>query len=125
MHLLKLLPATVFATLVACAGTTGTDSGSAAVPITTEAEFRSAIVGKTIGFNGNTLVINPDNTVSGPWDGQGITGTWYWEDQFWCRDISIGGNDLGVDCQTWTFDGSTARVTRDRGNGNGFDYTVG
>ncbi len=107
-----------------CAGTTAPDTSAEPVILTTEAAFRAAIVGKTMGFDGSTFTVNADNTVSGPWDGSGITGTWSWEDPYWCRDIAIGGVDRGSDCQIWAVSGSSATVTRDRGNGSSFTYSL-
>ncbi|WP_224824943.1 hypothetical protein [Cognatishimia sp. MH4019] len=92
--------------------------------VTTEAQFRETLVGRTLTFEGKSLVVNADGTISGPWDGQGITGTWTWNDGAVCRDAKIGSRVLAPDCQVWTLDGSTAIVTRDRGNGASFVYTI-
>ena len=124
MTFTKMLSIAALTTLTACAGTTTPPATGTATTITTEAAFRSTLVGKTIGFAGNTFVINADNTVSGPWDGTGITGTWSWEDQYWCRDIAIGGTARNPDCQIWTVEGTSATVTRDRGNGSSFTYSI-
>ncbi len=92
--------------------------------VTTEAQFRETIVGRTLTFEGKSLVVNADGTISGPWDGQGITGTWNWSDGAMCRDGRIGSRVLAPDCQVWELDGSSATVTRDRGNGASFVYTI-
>lgn len=116
----------LFATVCmsACSGTTAVDATSGTTALTTEAAFRQAIVGKTLTFNGSSLTINADNTISGPWDGSGITGTWYWDDAYWCREVAVGGVERGLDCQAWTTTGSEATFTRDRGNGNSATYTL-
>ena len=118
----KSLIAAAIMGLSACAGTAPTESGSTA--LTTEAAFRTAIVGKTLTFAGNTLTINADNTISGPWDGSGIIGTWYWDDAYWCREVAVGGVERGLDCQAWTTTGTEATFTRDRGAGNSATYTL-
>ncbi len=110
--------------LSACMETDGGTLASADGALTTRAAFDSAIVGKTLNFNGNRMVINADGTISGPWDGSGITGTWRWSFGSWCREIAIGGVDRGPDCQNWSVDGNVATVTRDRGNGSSFRYTI-
>ena len=116
------------ALIFALSGCLEADVASQAGPrtITTEADFRSTIVGNTVTFGDNaSIVVNADGTVSGPWDGSGVTGTWEWEDSFWCRDVAIGCRELGRDCQVWIVDGAVATVTRDKGNGRTFEYTIG
>ncbi|MEO0485579.1 MAG: hypothetical protein AAF092_06680 [Pseudomonadota bacterium] len=93
--------------------------------ITSEAAFRSAIVGRELTFKANRFTINADGTFSGPWDGNGISGTWVWEDGAFCREGVAGARVLDRDCQTWAVNGATATVTRDRGAGPSFDYTIG
>lgn len=114
-------------TLAGCMETSSmaTDaSAPTATTIQTEAEFRTAIVGKTLTFNGNSFSVNADGTLSGPWDGSGITGTWNWDNGAMCREARIGTRQLDPDCQTFAVEGSTATVTRDRGAGQSFDYTI-
>jgi len=92
--------------------------------ITTEAQFREVIVGKTLNFNGNTFAYNRDGTLSGPWDGQSIRGNWTWEDGAVCRTASIGSRVLAPDCQLWVVEGSSATFTRDRGAGESNVYQI-
>jgi hypothetical protein len=103
------------------AAMTGADDGQA---ITTEAQFRDFVVGKTLSFQGNTFAFNSDGTLSGPWDGQGITGDWTWENGASCRSGAIGSRVLDRDCQIWVVQGSSATVTRDRGAGGSFVYVI-
>ena len=123
-----LLITAAFATLAGCMEPATPVSAPAAEPIaaaiTEEAAFRSAIVGKTLGFNGNTFTVNADGTFSGPWDGGGISGTWTWENGAFCREGKTATRTLDLDCQTWAVDGNVATVTRDRGAGQSFDYTI-
>ncbi|KQI70541.1 hypothetical protein AN191_17690 [Loktanella sp. 5RATIMAR09] len=99
----------------------GADASQA---ITTEAQFREAVVGKTLTFQGNTFAFNDNGTLSGPWDGRGITGNWTWENGAACRRGAIGSRVLELDCQVWVVEGSTATVTRDRRNGASFVYEI-
>lgn len=92
--------------------------------IASEAQFRSEIVGKTLSFEGNSFTFAADGTISGPWDGQGIRGTWNWDNGAVCREASIGPRVLDPDCQTFSVDGTTATVTRNRGAGRSFDYSI-
>ncbi|MEL7301588.1 MAG: hypothetical protein AAFM92_14500 [Pseudomonadota bacterium] len=123
-----LRPSLIAASLAALAGCMETgsagESAPAGVAITSEAEFRSAIVGRELGFNGNTFTVNADGTFSGPWDGNGISGTWSWENGAFCRTGRAGTRVLERDCQAWAVNGNTATVTRNRGAGTSFDYTI-
>lgn len=113
--------------LVACVetGDMAADMAGDAKAITTEAAFRDTVVGKTVTFDGNSLIINSNGTVSGPWDGSGISGTWNWDGAYWCRVVTIGDGDARPeDCQQWVINGNVATVTRDRGNGASFDYII-
>lgn len=119
-----LLITTAFALLAGCMEPGTTTSAAGVGAITDEAQFRSAIVGKTLEFNGNTFTVNADGTFSGPWDGNGISGTWTWENGAFCRAGRAGSRTLDRDCQTWAVNGNVATVTRDRGAGSSFDYTI-
>lgn len=87
--------------------------------IKSEAEFVSAFAGKTlVDENGGTYVIEADGTMSGKApNGNKIRGAWQWSGRFWCRNVVVGTNELGTNCQTWEVDGSNYRVTRDKGRG--------
>ncbi|MEL6690191.1 MAG: dihydrodipicolinate reductase [Pseudomonadota bacterium] len=119
-----LLITAAFATLAGCMEPATPVSAPASAAITEEAAFRSAIVGKTLDFNGSTFTVNANGTISGPWDGSGISGTWTWEDGAFCREGQVGARVLELDCQTWAVNGNVATVTRDRGAGQSFDYTI-
>lgn len=113
--------------LSACAMETGemADKPTASAGlITSEAAFRSAIVGKTLTFEGSSFTANADGTISGPWNGEGISGTWAWDDGAWCREATIGSRVLDPDCQTFELTDEGVLVTRDRGAGNSFTYTI-
>jgi len=121
----KIVPATaIIFSLTACMNSEDTMTEKSAMALTTEQAFRDAVVGKTLDFKSNTLVINGDGTISGPWDGSGISGTWEWRDGAWCRIVSIGGEARPEDCQIWSIEGNQATFVRDRGNGGSATYTI-
>lgn len=114
------------ASLAGCAETpqTAPEATTPQLAIQEEAEFRATIVGKTLTFQGNSLTVNADGTLSGPWDGSGIQGTWVWDNGAMCREASIGTRELDPDCQTFVVNGSTVTVTRNRGAGQSFEYSI-
>ena len=121
----KILSAVALATtLTGCLESDDAMMDMAGMSLTTEQAFREAVVGKTLEFMGNTMVINGDGTISGPWDGRGITGSWEWRDGAWCRIVAIGSEERPEDCQLWSVDGNKATFTRDRGNGVSATYTI-
>ncbi|NRB00180.1 MAG: hypothetical protein HRU32_10220 [Rhodobacteraceae bacterium] len=90
--------------------------------IADEETFRNAIVGKEIQLaDGASMTINPDNTISGAVDGVEATGTWSFEDGFWCRTITLG-DIFTEDCQLWVVDGDRLIITRDRGEGQSYAW---
>ena len=121
----KFISGAFLALVAGCMDATEAEmSESAGLAVTTEAQFRSDIVGRTLTFNGNSVTFNADGTLSGPWDGQGISGTWGWDDGAVCREAAIGSRQLDPDCQTFVLDGDTTIVTRNRGEGASFTYSI-
>jgi len=86
----------------------------------------NAIVGRTITFApGQSFVISGNGTLNGSWDGAPLVGTYEMRDGFFCRTLSQGPRGPSPeDCQLFILDGNTISVTRDRGTGGSFDYTV-
>ncbi len=124
-HVTRFIALAGLGGLTACMTTPATDADGAAVMLGTQAQFEQAIVGRTLAFEGNTFMFNADGTFSGPWNGDGISGTWTWVDGAACREGRIGTTrTLDLDCQIWSVAGSQATVTRDRGNGASFVYDI-
>lgn len=46
-----------------------------------------------------------------------ITGTWRWDDRFYCRNIIVNAVALKPDCLTVSVKGNEAIFTRHRGKG--------
>lgn len=86
--------------------------------IKSEAKFRSEVVNrKSVNQNG-WVTVKPGGRVVGHIKGQGkIRGKWAWGNGLFCRNITIGKNALGQNCQTEHIAGSKLRYTRDQGKG--------
>ncbi len=90
--------------------------------IVTEEDFREVVVGVPIRLGPDVVfTINADNTITGDVDGREATGTWDFQDGFWCRKIIVE-QVFTEDCQLWEIDGETLVITRDRGRGESFRY---
>lgn len=109
--------------LVFCAVLTGAAlvaaSASAWERIQTEQSFRDQVVGHRLVVDGHGhAVINADGSVSGRWDNQRVRGNWVWHDGYYCRNLLIGGNETGTNCQKIEIQGTQYRATNDRGQGS-------
>ena len=70
-------------------------------------------------------VLHEDGTITGRFDGQKLTGTWHWEDRFFCRSVRLGEEDLGADCQLMILWGDQVIIVRNRGAGEQETYRLG
>ena len=66
---------------------------------------------------GIKLNVSPDGKISGRAFGQKVTGDWKWQGGYFCRDLYVGGDELGANCQLVQVNGNTVRFTSDRGQG--------
>ena len=88
--------------------------------ITTEEQYRAAVVGKRwVGINNasNWAVNHADGRLTGDVKDKKLTGAWTWEGAFYCRTAKWGEKDLGMDCQKVVLDGDILSVTRKKGEG--------
>lgn len=91
------------------------------VPISDENTFLALIDGKQLnhGFFGITLNVLENGEINGRAVGWDVTGNWEWQDGYFCRDLTWGGDPLGYNCQLVEVQGDTKiRFTVDRGAGN-------
>ena len=93
---------------------------AAPTQITTEKQFREIIVGKRAEYtksSANWATSIADGRLIGEWNGRKMDGTWWWEEPFYCRTLSVGGKDQGKNCQTVVIEGNVVTWTRDKGEG--------
>ncbi|MGJ8603196.1 MAG: dihydrodipicolinate reductase [Marivita sp.] len=92
--------------------------------IESKSEFVQLIQGKTLSRPLVRLQVNPDGQISGrgaTWD---ITGSWSWQNGFFCRELNWGGDDMGYNCQEVRADGTAMRFTADQGAGEFADFRL-
>lgn len=94
--------------------------------IKTADQFNAQLAGKKLtDEQGNVFVANADGTVSAKLkSGKKFSGSWVWNKKFWCRNGVLDGKALGTDCQVWEVDGSSARMTREKGKGKTTVYKI-
>ncbi|WP_439521563.1 dihydrodipicolinate reductase [Marivita sp.] len=92
--------------------------------IESKTEFVQLVAGKTLARPLVRLQVNPNGQISGrgaTWD---VTGSWTWQNGFFCRDLNWGGDDLGYNCQAVLADGSDLRFVADQGAGDAADFRL-
>ncbi|MDU8928740.1 hypothetical protein RXV86_15215 [Alisedimentitalea sp. MJ-SS2] len=95
--------------------------------IETSEQFNDQVVGRVITFSVGTTLIHADGTTEGsltkPQEVD-YTGTWTWEDGFYCRNLVIDGDETGVICMQVEVDGNNLRLIRDKGEGRAYSATM-
>lgn len=97
------------------------------VPIKERDAFLSLIEGRAlrVPLYGLTLNLTPDGQITGKALGWGISGTWRWEDGFFCRDMDWSGMEIPYNCQLVEAKGESAvRFTVDKGVGESASFRL-
>ncbi len=71
---------------------------------------------------GITLQVRPDGGITGRASGREVTGSWSWEDGFFCREMAWGGREFAANCQVVETTGDRIRFVADRGAGSAADF---
>lgn len=91
----------------------------------TEAEdFRRIIEGKTLTRPLIRLAVLPEGEIRGTGAAKTVSGSWQWQDGFFCRDLSWGDKALGYNCQEVRVNGQKLRFTSDKGTGDSADFNL-
>ena len=88
--------------------------------ISDRSTFMQTVGGKElrIALYGLTLNVKDDGTITGRAVGAGITGTWSWQDGYFCRVMDWSGYAIDYNCQLVEVDGDLIRFTVDQGAGD-------
>ena len=92
--------------------------------VESRSEFVQLVSGKTLTRPLVKLRVGSNGTISGKgatWD---VSGQWQWKGGYLCRSLEWGGDDLGYNCQEVKVNGSTVRITSDRGAGRSADFRL-
>ncbi|MCA1775513.1 MAG: dihydrodipicolinate reductase [Loktanella sp.] len=89
-------------------------------PVSDEGTFLSLLDGRqlTIRLYNLALNVTPNGQIAGGALGWDITGTWSWEDGYFCREMEWGGDPIPYNCQLVEVDGDLLRFTTDQGAGD-------
>ena len=88
--------------------------------ISDRATFVNTVGGKDlkIALYGLTLNVRDNGTITGRAAGWDITGSWSWEDGYFCRDMDWSGYPIEYNCQLVELNGDQIRFTVDQGAGD-------
>jgi hypothetical protein len=116
-----LIPAALFLTTAIPA------SAEDYTPIVEKETFLTLIEGRDLRLPlyGLTLKLSPDGQIEGRALGWGVTGTWRWEDGYFCRQMDWSGMEIPDNCQLVEARGDTnVRFTVDRGAGEAASFRL-
>ena len=82
-----------------------------------EDRFVSLVSDRALTRLGIKLKVSDDGKIRGRAFGRDVTGDWRWQGGYFCRDLFVGGDELGANCQKVEVKGNTMRFTSDRGQG--------
>lgn len=88
--------------------------------IADRATFMNTVGGKDlrIALYGLTINVNDNGTIEGRAVGSPITGSWSWDNGYFCRDMDWSGYPIEYNCQLVEVDGDRIRFTVDQGAGD-------
>jgi len=71
-----------------------------------------------IALYGLTLNVRDNGTITGRAAGWDISGSWTWENGYFCRDMDWSGYPIEYNCQLVEVNGDRIRFTVDQGAGD-------
>ena len=92
--------------------------------VTDRNTFVDLVTGKRLTRPLVDLQVSPDGQISGTGAAWDVSGQWSWQDGYFCRSLSWGGDDLGYNCQAVTAEGDRITFTSDRGAGRSAGFTL-
>ena len=95
-------------------------------PVTDKAEFLSLIGGRSLTnrLYNLSLDVVPSGQIAGTALGWDVTGTWSWQNGYFCREMAWGGDPIPYNCQLVEVAGSDMRFTTDQGAGESASFRL-
>jgi len=95
--------------------------------ISDRTDFVKTVSGKELrlGMLGISLQVEPDGEIKGSALGWDVTGTWEWQDGYFCREMDWSGYPIPKNCQLVEARGAEEiRFTVDKGAGDSASFTL-
>lgn len=99
-------------------------AGSGKKAIETEQEFRDVIVERRLSNKHGYSMVHEDGTLTGKFGDRDMTGTWSWEDKYFCRTAKLGSKKFPLNCQAVTVSGDKVTFRRNKGLGKRSKYRL-
>ncbi len=115
----------VFALLILTAA-----AGSAAAqdyqPVTDQDEFLALIGDRSLTnrLYQLSLDVTADGQITGSAVGWQVTGSWSWQQGYFCREMNWGGDAIPYNCQLVEVAGDQMRFTTDQGAGDSASFRL-
>jgi hypothetical protein len=96
-------------------------------PVSDLPQFLSLVEGRELrlGLFGLSIKVLPDGQIEGAALGDPITGSWAWQDGFFCREMDWGGTEIPYNCQLVEARGDDVlRFTVDQGAGDSAEFNL-
>jgi len=110
------------ATVVVTLGTSAVAQGFQVV--TDETRFVQLVDGRQLTRLGIQLNVSPNGGIQGRAFGMKVTGSWTWQGNYFCREMSYGASSLPMHCQEVLLSGDTIRFVADQGTGDSADLRL-
>lgn len=92
--------------------------------VASKSDFVGLVNGKALTRMGITLAVLPDGRIEGRAFGRPVKGDWRWRESLFCRDLTVGERNLGLNCQVVQRRGDTLRFIADEGRGDYADLRI-
>ena len=96
-------------------------------PVQDEGQFLELVGDRVlrIGLYDLSLRVRPGGVIEGSAMGWAITGTWDWQDGYFCREMDWSGTEIAYNCQlVEARQGEVVRFTVDQGKGESASFRL-
>ena len=95
-------------------------------PVTDQTTFLQILGDKRLSnrLYGVNLRVMPDGDIVGTGAGWEVTGTWSWQNGYFCREMTWGGDPIPYNCQLVETNGRDLRFTTDQGSGDSASFRL-
>ena len=85
--------------------------------VTDRGAFVELVRGKSLTSLGVSLSVTPSGTINGRAFGRDVSGSWTWNNGYFCRTLKAGDRVFARNCQVVQQQGDRLRFIADKGSG--------
>jgi hypothetical protein len=86
--------------------------------------FVALVKGKELKRPFVNIEVSEEGVISGYGAAWPVTGTWSWDNGYFCRDLFWAGDPLGYNCQEVQASGDRIKFTSDKGAGDSAEFRL-